>query len=139
MAESKLGEMIRTSLSEIKNLVEANTIIGEPINTPSGTVIIPVSKISMGFASGGVDFGDEEKEKSTSKKGLTFSGGGGTGVTVTPVAFLVVGADGKVSIMNVLNPAEAPDYIGTITGFIEKSPDIVSKFKDIFKKDSPEN
>lgn len=138
MADNKLGEIIRASLSEIKNLVEANTIIGEPINTPSGTVIIPVSKVSMGFASGGVDFGDD-KEKDTAKKGLTFSGGGGTGVTVTPVAFLVVGADGKVSMMNVLNPAEAPDYIGTITGFIEKSPDIVSKFKDIFKKDSSES
>ena len=133
MAENKLGEIISTSLAEIKKVVEANTIIGEPINTPSGTVIIPVSKVSMGFASGGVDF--NEKEQTSSKKPLTFSGGGGTGVTVTPVAFIVVGSDGKVTMLNVNNPPQAPDYIGSVTGLIEKSPDIVAKIKDIFKKE----
>ncbi|MBE6605969.1 MAG: sporulation protein YtfJ [Ruminococcaceae bacterium] len=134
MAENKLGEIISTSLAEIKKVVEANTIIGEPISTPSGTVIIPVSKVSMGFASGGVDFAD--KEQSSAKKLLTFSGGGGTGVSVTPVAFLVVSSDGKVTMLNVANPPEAPDYIGSVTGLIEKSPDIVAKLKDVFKKDS---
>ena len=136
MAESKLGEIIATSLAEIKKVVEANTIIGEPINTPSGTVIIPVSKISMGFASGGVDFAEKEQEQASKKKPLTFSGGGGTGVSVTPVSFLVVDADGMVTLLNVANPPETPDYIGTVTDFIEKSPDIVSRFKDIFKKDA---
>lgn len=133
MAENKLGEIISTSLAEIKKVVEANTIIGEPISTPSGTVIIPVSKVSMGFASGGVDFAD--KEQSSAKKPLTFSGGGGTGVSVTPVAFLVVSSDGKVTMLNVANPPETPDYIGSVTGLIEKSPDIVAKLKDVFKKD----
>lgn len=133
MAENKIGDIIATSLSEIKKVVEANTIIGEPINTPSGTVIIPVSKVSMGFASGGVDFAS--KEESANKKPLTFSGGGGTGVSVTPVAFLVVGADGKVTMLNVQNPPETPDYIGSVSNLIEKSPEIVGKIKDIFKKD----
>lgn len=134
MAENKLGEIISTSLAEIKKVVEANTIIGEPINTPSGTVIIPVSKITMGFASGGVDFGDKGASDAAKKKALTFSGGGGTGVSVTPVAFLVCGADGKVTMLNVANPPETPDYIGTVTGFIEKSPEIVERFKEVFKK-----
>ncbi len=132
MAENKIGEIIATSLSEIKKVVEANTIIGEPVNTPSGTVIIPVSKVSMGFASGGVDFAN--KEEST-KKPLTFSGGGGTGVSVTPVAFLVVGADGKVTMLSVQNPPETPDYIGSVSNLLEKSPEIVGKIKDLFKKD----
>ena len=135
MAENKLGEIIATSLAEIKKVVEANTIIGEPINTPSGTVIIPVSKITMGFASGGVDFGDKQAEQAAKNKPLTFSGGGGTGVSVIPVAFLVASADGKVTMLNVANPPEAPDYIGTVTNFIEKSPDIVARLKDVFKKD----
>lgn len=135
MAESKISEIIATSLSEIKNLVDANTIIGEPINTPSGTVIIPVSKITMGIATGGVDLG---KKDDVSKKDDKFSGGGGTGVSVTPVAFLVVKADGKVSMINVEMPPEAPDVVGTVTGFIEKSPDIVAKFKDIFAKGDKE-
>ena len=135
MAESKISDIIATSLSEIKNLVDANTIIGEPINTPSGTVIIPVSKITMGIATGGVDLG---KKEDSLKKDDKFSGGGGTGVSVTPVAFLVVKADGKVSMINVEMPPEAPDVIGTVTGFIEKSPDIVAKFKDIFAKGDKE-
>lgn len=135
MAESKISDIIATSLSEIKNLVDANTIIGEPINTPSGTVIIPVSKITMGIATGGVDFG---KKDDALKKDDKFSGGGGTGVSVTPVAFLVVKSDGKVSMINVEMPPEAPDVVGTVTGFIEKSPDIVAKFKDIFAKGDKE-
>ncbi|MBQ7822127.1 MAG: sporulation protein YtfJ [Clostridia bacterium] len=134
MAENKLGEIIATSLAEIKKVVEANTIIGEPINTPSGTVIIPVSKITMGFASGGVDFGDKQAEENAKKKPLTFSGGGGTGVSVTPVSFLVVSADGKVTMLNVDSPSDTPDYVGTVTNFIEKSPDIVARLKDVFKK-----
>ena len=136
MAESKISDIIATSLSEIKNLIDANTIIGEPINTPSGTVIIPVSKITMGLATGGVDFA--AKNGVDAKKDDKFSGGGGTGVSVTPVAFLVVKSDGKVSMINVEMPPEAPDVVGTVTGFIEKSPDIVAKFKDIFAKGDKE-
>ncbi len=136
MAESKISDIIATSLSEIKNLIDANTIIGEPINTPSGTVIIPVSKITMGLATGGVDFA--AKNSADVKKDDKFSGGGGTGVSVTPVAFLVVKSDGKVSMINVEMPPEAPDVVGTVTGFIEKSPDIVAKFKDIFAKGEKE-
>ena len=136
MAESKISDIIATSLSEIKNLIDANTIIGEPINTPSGTVIIPVSKITMGLATGGVDFAAKYAE--TRKIDDKFSGGGGTGVSVTPVAFLVVKSDGKVSMIHVEMPPEAPDVVGTVTGFIEKSPDIVAKFKDIFAKGDKE-
>lgn len=133
MAESKLGDIIATSLAEIKNVVEANTIIGEPINTPQGTVIIPVSKVSMGFASGGVDFEGKQSENAK-KKPLTFSGGGGTGVSVTPVAFIVVDPSGKVTMLNVENPPQAPDYVGSVTNFIEKSPELIAKFKELFGK-----
>ena len=133
MAESKLGDIIATSLAEIKNVVEANTIIGEPINTPQGTVIIPVSKVSMGFASGGVDFEGKQSEN-TKKKPLTFSGGGGTGVSVTPVAFIVVDPSGKVTMLNVENPPQTPDYVGSVTSFIEKSPELIAKFKELFGK-----
>ncbi len=134
MAETKLSDIIATSLSEIKNVVEANTIIGEPINTPQGTTIIPVSKVSIGFASGGVDFG-QKNDPDTKKKPLTFSGGGGTGVSVTPVAFITVASDGKVNMLTIENPPQAPDYIGTVTGFIEKSPELISKFKKLFGKE----
>ena len=80
MAEdSKLQDMIRTSLESIRAMVDANTVVGTPINTPAGTTIIPISKVSLGYASGGVDFGS----KTAAAK--NFGGGGGTGLTLHPV------------------------------------------------------
>ena len=90
MAENKLNEIIQTSLEKIKELSETGTIIGDPINTVGGTVIIPVSKISLGFASGGVDIGKHLKGGENSKQSdASFGGGGGTGLTITPVGFLL--------------------------------------------------
>ena len=98
MAENKLTEIIQASLEQIKQVVDANTIIGTPITTPNGTTIIPVSKVMVGFASGGLDYLGKnmarKAQNSPQNSGLTtnFGGGGGTGVTVQPVGFLVVGA-----------------------------------------------
>ena len=61
-SENKLQEIIQSSLENIRSMIDANTVIGNPISTPSGTVIIPVSKISMGFASGGMDFNGKNEE-----------------------------------------------------------------------------
>ena len=61
-SENKLQEIIQSSLENIRSMIDANTVIGNPISTPSGTVIIPVSKISMGFASGGMDFNSKNEE-----------------------------------------------------------------------------
>ena len=61
-SENKLQEIIQSSLENIRSMIDANTVIGNPINTPSGTVIIPISKISMGFASGGLDFNGKNEE-----------------------------------------------------------------------------
>ena len=74
MAENKLNEIIQTSLEKIKELSETGTIIGDPINTAGGTVIIPVSKISLGFASGGVDIGMNQKSGGDSTKRRKFKG-----------------------------------------------------------------
>ena len=76
MAEqSKLQDMIRTSLESIRAMVDANTVVGTPIQTPSGTTIIPISKVSVGYASGGLDFSSQTAQKN-------FGGGGGTGLSV---------------------------------------------------------
>ena len=95
MAQTKISDIISNSLESIRSVVDANTIIGTPIDTAGGTVIIPVSKISVGFALGGVDFQSKIKEDSN------FGGGGGTGLTVTPVAFLAIKADGSVEMIPV--------------------------------------
>lgn len=139
MAENKLTEIIEASLEQIKQVVDANTIIGTPITTPNGTTIIPVSKIMVGFASGGLDYLGKnmaKKAQNTAGGALTtnFGGGGGTGVTVQPVGFLVVGADGNVELLNVGVATPEADKFESISNIFEKSPDIISRIADIFRK-----
>lgn len=132
MADNKLNDIIRTSLDSIKELVDVNTVIGEPIITNAGTTIIPVSKIAVGFLSGGIDyFGKKVSEP----KQQSFGGGGGTGLSVSPVGFLVITSDGKVELLNMNSPTGKPDAVESISNLIEKSPEIVDKFKQVFKKD----
>ena len=82
MEQSRQSELIKNALESVKSMVDANTVTGNPITTESGTVIIPISKIFVGIASGGIDYFGK---KSTSEK--NFGGGGGTGVTVSPIGF----------------------------------------------------
>ena len=147
MAENKLTEIIQASLEQIKQVVDANTIIGTPITTPNGTTIIPVSKVMVGFASGGLDYLGKnmarKAQNSPQNSGLTtnFGGGGGTGITVTPVAFLVVGADGKVDILNVNTPTQtgSADAVSSVVGFLERSPELIERIKSVFGKKNEEN
>ena len=132
-SENKLQEIIQSSLENIRSRIDANTVIGNPISTPSGTVIIPVSKISMGFASGGMDFNGKNEEAMRARL-QNFGGGGGTGLSIAPVGFLVVGADGSVDMINVGMEAQN-GAIEQVAGVIERSPEIIAKIKTIFVKD----
>lgn len=142
MAENKLTEIISASLEQIKQVVDANTIIGNPITTPNGTTIIPVSKVTVGFASGGLDYLGKNMKKvadAAAKPGslqTNFGGGGGTGVSVQPVGFLVVGPTGEVELLNVGVSTPEADKIESISNIIEKSPDLISKIAAIFRKDA---
>ena len=130
--ETKLQDMIRTSLENIKNLVDANTVIGTPINTESGVTIIPISKISVGFATGCLDYA-VKNEPVNSVKPKNFGGGGGTGISVVPVGFLVVKPEGQVEMIDV--GAKAPaDPVGQITDLIDRSPSIIANIKELFAK-----
>ena len=135
--ENKLQDIIQTSLENIRSMVDANTVIGTPIPTESGTTIIPISKISMGFASGGLDFNgkknDTTKENAANKN---FGGGGGTGLTINPVGFLVVDKEGRVEMINTGMP-EAKDPVEQVANLLERSPEIFGKWKNLFKKKSP--
>ena len=125
--ENKLQEIIQTSLESLRSLVDSNTVFGTPITTESGTTIIPISKISMGFASGGMDYNG----KTPSSK-QNFGGGGGTGLTITPVGFLTVKADGSVEMVNI-TPAPS-GTIEQVADVIERSPEIFAKLKAFFTK-----
>ena len=127
--ENKIPEIIRSSLENIRSMVDANTVVGEPINTTPGTTIIPISKISVGVATGGVDY----MAKETSPR-QNFGGGGGTGLTVVPVGFLVIDKHGDVEFINVGQKGK-PDPVDQIADFVERTPDIIAKIKDLFSKD----
>ena len=141
MAEnsSKLGDMTKSSLDSIKAMLDANTIIGDPIQTPVGTTIIPISKITVGYASGGIDYAKKDTPQNSHNN--NFGGGGGTGITVTPVAFLVVGADGKVDILNVNTPTQtgSSDAVSSVVGFLERSPELIERIKSVFGRKNEEN
>ena len=132
-----MTEIIRASIDSIKSTFDANTVTGDPITTANGTVIIPVSKLSVGFATGGVDYLGKNNPKPTQSN---FGGGGGTGVTVTPVAFIVVAPNGNVEMLSIANPQREPqDTVSQIIYAIERSPELIEKLKDVFtkKKDTP--
>lgn len=152
MADNKLSEMISSALESIRTIADSSTVIGDPISTNNGTVIIPVSKISLGFASGGLDYvpknGDKKEQPVQNAKlpvksaSPCFGGGGGTGISVTPVCFLAVDKDGNASILNINSPASVPPAVGvvdSVSSFAEKVPDIVERFKNMFAKKKPEN
>jgi len=121
--ESSIKDIINSSLEQIRTIVDSNTVLGNQIVTPSGTVIIPVSKISMGFASGGLDV---PSSKNATKN---FGAGGGTGVSVTPVGFLVISPQGHVEMLNMKQ--EKSGAIDQITDILDRTPDLISRIKSV--------
>ncbi|MEG1550560.1 MAG: GerW family sporulation protein, partial [Ruthenibacterium sp.] len=113
MNEHPIQGLMDVTLEKIKSMVDANTIIGDPINTDDGTLILPISRISYGFASGGSDF------PSKTTKDL-FGGGGGAGVSVSPVAFLIV-KDGNVRMIQLADTSHPVDRaIGLMPEMVDK-------------------
>ena len=131
--ENRIPEIIRSSMENIRSMFDANKIIGDPINTPQGTTIIPISKISMGIAASGFDY---NPKKEAQPRPQNFGGGGGTGITVNPVGVLVVDSDGDVEFLPVSQKGK-PDPVDQIADLVERAPDIISKIKDIFAKETP--
>ena len=130
---SKQNDIIKSTLDSVKGIVEANTVIGEPISTQNGITIIPVSKVSLGFASGGLDYASRKEQTA---KDNNFGGGSGTGISVTPMAFLVIKPDSTVELLNMSVPDTAINKIATVGNIIEKSPDILEKIKNVFSKEN---
>lgn len=123
MNEHPIQGLMDVTLEKIRSMVDANTIVGNPINMADGTLILPISKISFGFASGGSDF------PSKTTKDL-FGGGGGAGMSITPVAFLVVRESG-VRMIQLANTSSAVDRaIGLL-------PEMMDKLTDLFQKKNP--
>ncbi|MBQ5335508.1 MAG: GerW family sporulation protein [Oscillospiraceae bacterium] len=116
--EHAVHETMRVTMDEIRGMVDANTIVGQPISCENGTTVIPISKVSFGFASGGSDLPTKVAKD-------MFGGGGGAGVTITPVAFLVIMPNDVKLLQLSVNAATpnaiinmVPDVMDKITGFI---------------------
>ena len=117
---NSVPNMMEGMLHKIREMIDANTVMGTPVTTPDGTTIIPISKVSIGFGGGGSDF-------ATNKGGNPFGGGAGGGVKVTPVAFLVV-SNGNVRMLPVAQAANTtadrlvemiPDTLDKVSAFID--------------------
>lgn len=91
MDDHPIQDLMTTAMENLEKMTEVNTIIGEPIHSPDGSMIIPVSKVGFGFAAGGSEFTPDHSDEDAT---LPFGGGSGGGVSVTPVAFLIVKNDG---------------------------------------------
>ncbi len=90
MEEHPIASLMSTAMESLQSVVETNTIIGDPMEAPDGSVIIPISKVGIGFAAGGSEFNSQSSE---SDETLPFGGGSGGGVSLTPVAFLIIKKD----------------------------------------------
>ena len=123
MSEHPIQGIMDTTMQKIKEMVDVNTIVGDPMTTPDGTTIIPISKVSFGFASGGADIATKNQTNSQ-----PFAGGSGAGITITPIAFMVVsGAD--IRLIHVAN------NVTTVDKVVEMVPEIIDKAKAMFSKD----
>lgn len=123
MKEHPIADLLSTTIERVKELADSETVVGKPITISDSITIIPVSKLSLGFASGGSDF------PSKSQKDL-FGGGGGAGITVTPKAFLVI-ENGTVRMIQLARDGESIDRLCNMI------PDAVSQISSLLKKDKP--
>ncbi len=128
---NKISDIIKTSLENIRGVVDANTIVGNPITTPQGVTILPISEVSVGFASGGFDYLGKNATKSEHGGGNNFGGGGGSGLSVKPVAFIVISADGSVELMPITVPAAQKSDVAAI---IDGAPALIDKIKSLLPK-----
>lgn len=136
MSQHPIKELVQTAMESIKEMIDVNTIVGDPLETNDGTIIMPVSKVTFGFVSGGAEYSsqfnhrqnnqqnDEEYEQSSSDK-YPFGGGSGAGVSVEPVAFMVVG-EGNVKLVPV-------NHKNSLERVLDIMPDVIDKVNQVME------
>lgn len=140
MAEHPINNIMDTAMVNIKEMINVDTIIGNPVDTPDGTVIIPVSKVSFGLAAGGAEYGgavdfsqQQSGDKTIAPVKYPFAGGSGAGVSISPTAFIVSDTQGvKLIPINECSPVEK---------LINLVPEVMNKVNDMImrKNDSGSN
>lgn len=129
-------------MTSLENMIDVNTIVGDIVTTPDGTVIIPVSRVSFGFAAGGSEFNTNKLNKFSEAAKLPFGGGSGAGVSISPMAFLVV-KEGTTQLitMSGINPVDK--LVDLIPGVVDKAGTLINKAmekpKQVLKVTNEEN
>ena len=118
--DSNIGNLMDVTMTKIREMVDVDTVVGSPFNTPDGITIIPVSKVSYAFGGGGGDYPVKEKGG--------FGGGSGAGIKIDPIGFLIV-KDGSVRMLNITPPAA-----NTVDRVIEKAPELIDMVEDLINK-----
>lgn len=129
MNEQSIEGLVRTSLESIKEMVDVNTVVGDAVNAPDGTVIIPISRVSFGFAAGG---GSCDGETTAPMQG--FGGGSGAGVSVKPVGFLVSSPEHGIRFMDVSNHRTYERFLDLLPLAIDKLEDVFARKQDVSSK-----
>ncbi|NLY18580.1 MAG: sporulation protein YtfJ [Clostridiaceae bacterium] len=137
-----IDELMKTAMESIRDMVDVNTIVGDAVQTADDTVIIPVSRVAFGFAAGGGDYQSRKDYKSASQEdNFPFAGGSGAGVTIHPVAFMVVGKNNTIKLLPVEHNTTIdrimdfiPNLLDKITPLIQKKPDTEKKDREKEKK-----
>lgn len=129
--EHPISGLMQTAMSNIREMVDVNTIIGDPIEAPDGTVILPVSRVGFGFAAGGSEFevsdGQSGGQPSGGQGTHPFGGGSGGGVSIQPIGFLIVHGD-NVRLLSTDNQNQLYDRL------IDMAPGVVERIQSLFKK-----
>ena len=133
MSEHPIEGLMITAMNSIQDMIDVNTIIGEPIETSNNIVIIPISKVSFGFAAGGSEFKGETVDEYTKRDKeeqvqyrLPFGGGSGAGVTINPIAFLVI-QQNNVKLMPVNHASSLDKLLDYVPDIIEKTNNIMNR------------
>lgn len=142
MSEHPIEGLMSTAMNSIQDMIDVNTIIGEPIETSNNIIIIPISKVSFGFAAGGSEFNGEtideykkvEKEEQIQYR-LPFGGGSGAGVTINPIAFLVIQSD-NVKLMPVNHSSSIDRLLDYVPDLIEKTNNMMNKIVNNKKEET---
>ena len=134
MAEQHpIENLMMTAMSSLENMIDVNTIVGDMITTPDGTVIIPVSKVCFGFAAGGSEFNTNKLNKFSENAKLPFGGGSGAGVHIVPMAFVVV-KDNNTRLMTLNGTSPVDKLIDLVPDIVEKANNFINKSMENPKK-----
>lgn len=129
MAEHPIQSLMQTAMENLKEMVDVNTIIGDPIES-GGSVILPISRVGFGFAAGGSEFDITQDEGNGIDSKLPFGGGSGGGISINPIGFLVI-HNGEVKLLSIDNTTHIYERM------LDMAPEMIDKIRSLIRQEPP--